>query len=245
MKLRLHFLAPLLVFLTALAPCASALILDFNREGSTSFSGATNVNLSSGTALISNLAVTGNVSFTLSSSISTVSADVFNRDRNSATYAPNVVSAAAGASDPNSMASFYRDFVGALDGAAYTFTFSNLAAGTYSFSSWHYDAGATAFASPSAGSRSLLLTDANGTAVNMGLVTKPAPSSGDTFASITPFTFQVTSNGVNPVIVTYGGTNTGTFVINGFEINPVPEPGAAGLLALAGTALVIRRRRKA
>lgn len=218
-------------FSITLAANVHAIVIDFNREGSTTVAGATGINVSGANALFSNISVSGNVSFTVSSSISTTTADVFNRDRNSATFGPKD--------------SFFEDFVGVTNNAAYTLTFTNLAAGTYTFSSWHYDPGATTFPpSPDAAIRTLLLTDANGTATNLGTVTKPATNTITNLNQLTPFTFQLTSNGTNPVIVTYGGAGSGAFVINGFEINPVPEPGAMGLLPATALLAVFRRRRR-
>jgi hypothetical protein len=217
--------------LLASLAAAPAVIFDFNREGSPTFAGYTGINLSSGEALLSNVALSGFLGTTLSSSVSPSSpnTNVFNRDRNSTTFGPKN--------------DFFRDFVGATDGVTYTLTFNGLAAGTYTFTSWHYDPGATAFGSPTQATRSVLLTDANGTAVDMGLATKPAAASITNLNQVVPFTMQFTANGTNPVIITYGGTTTGSLVINGFELVAVPEPSAAMLLVVGLMFLRPGRRR--
>ena len=122
-----------------------------------------------------------------------------------------------------------------------------LAAGTYDITTWH-----TGVAFGHDQTHDIRVTDANRIDVSVGTVTQigdtqsgtPAVTS-DTIASLT---YQVESNGTDPVLMEFTSDEDNTVAhfesVNGFTIAAVPEPQSfaliGGLLALG--AVMLRRR---
>ncbi len=115
---------------------------------------------------------------------------------------------------------------------------SGLAAGTYSMTTYHHQAGATAVATFAG------ITVDTGTGA-MSVATDVPISIGFTPESISSATFQFTADGVNDVVVEFlnGQDPPSLAVVNGFTLSQIPEPGGAMLLAIGmGLFLGVWRR---
>ena len=224
---------------------AGATLVDMNRENTVIWQDtgdqfdlpianiSTYVSVGDGTSPLWTQSVTGDVSLKVAGMAEGVRDNTFNRDRNSSTYGPkNTV---------------IRDFVGSATGFSYAITITDLAAGTYDYSSWHFDPGDTRWSSRGASSHAVTLTDAAGTGVSVGTANIPGNTTlninTDPFFQLTPVQFQIVSDGVNPIVINYGA-GTSAFVINGFEITAIPEPATMSLVAAGALTLIRRRRRK-
>ena len=66
-----------------------------------------------------------------------------------------------------------------------------------------------------------------------------------TFVDPTPYIyeFELSSDASGEAEISFTATSTNMFAMNGFDLEAVPEPSAACLLALGGVALVVRRKR--
>ena len=127
------------------------------------------------------------------------------------------------------------------DTATVDISISGLAAGTFRITTHHLNA-------PNTPTQfDLLVTDAVGTATDIG---DYAMGLGNTSSfGPTVITFDVVSNGTNPIVLQMDATTLGTggntggwFGYNGMELTVVPEPSSLALLGLGGLFFLRRRR---
>jgi len=145
-----------------------------------------------------------------------------------------------------------RDWIG-IDGRSgqavgsdLVLTLSDLPAGNYSWTSFHHDMVAIG-----GGVIDVTVADANGLSTSLSAVTisSHASAGGSDIANAATLSLTFDSNGTDPVSMTFHNQNSpsgnldGFFVMNGFMVDVIPEPGTLSLVALfGGTVLLIRRR---
>jgi hypothetical protein len=122
-------------------------------------------------------------------------------------------------------------------------TLTNLSAGTYTFTGFHHDAGATQSSLPF----DIFVNEGSGERLAYGAV---LASTGFTPTSISTTSFDIFSSG-SPISIRFDGGGAGLNlinpVLNGFTVTSVPEPSAMTLAALVITTTFttrsIRRRK--
>lgn len=121
-------------------------------------------------------------------------------------------------------------------------TLTDLAAGTYLMTTWHHDASGGA-----AGNLiDILVSDALS---SNRLVTDDLLTTGGFAPSaIASATFEIVSDGVNPIVILFDDANAAgnsdrETALNGFQLVLVPEPATAAMLALGIPGALARRRR--
>lgn len=126
-----------------------------------------------------------------------------------------------------------------------TFNIAGLAAGDYTWTSWHRDvAGQTGTIDFD------ISTNGGSTFTQVSGFSAFDIIDGTSNTSANPATFSFTANGTDSVQMrlTNNWTSDGTrtwVVVNGFSVESVPEPRIAGLVGLSSILLLLRRRRHA